>query len=252
MAEGAIRLVSSSAIRSRAVASRMSSARFAATCTAPRTAAISEPRTLAIGHLRSATLALRGNAGQRHALREERMAKFGGERFDALVAEMDRAVDDVVAFARAEPSCWERSRPRKWSVGGHAAHLVIAMKVTVDAFEERAPRVLDGTIAPVPRRGPLESLWVWTFVHRGFIPRGARTPRRYEPASRPDLAETLDQLRREAGRHRVVGHRLTADQRDRLWIVSPFITRWHYGLGEMVRAHAVHARHHLALMREIG
>jgi hypothetical protein len=34
--------------------------------------------------------------------------------------------------------------------------------------------------------------------------------------------------------------------------VSPFITRWHYGLVEMVRAHAVHAHHHLALMREIG
>jgi hypothetical protein len=178
------------------------------------------------------------------------MAKFGGERFDALMLELERAVADLAGFAGADPSRWER--PGKWSVGGHAAHIAVTMAATADAFEERVPRVLDGTIALVPRRGPLESLWVWTFVHRGFLPRGARTPRRYEPVPGPKRAETLDQLRRQVERHRAVGHLLTADQRDRLWIVSPFITRWHYGLVEMVRAHAVHAHHHLALMREIG
>lgn len=178
------------------------------------------------------------------------MKEFGGERFDALLEELDRAVADLVAFAEADPARWERARPGKWSVGGHAAHIAVTMKATADAFEERVPRVLDGTIGPKPRRDPLESLWVWLFVGRGVLPRGARTPRRYEPPAGPALAETLAQLRRQVERHRAVGHLLTAGQRDRLWIASPFITRWHYGLGEMVRAHAVHARHHLALMRE--
>ena len=180
------------------------------------------------------------------------MAKFDGERFDAFMAELDRAVDDLVAFADADRSRWERSRPGKWSVGEHAAHVAITMTVTADAFEASLPRVLDGTIGPVPRRGPFESLWVWLFVQRGFLPRGARTPRRFEPQPRPRHAETLDRLRRQVERHRAVGHMLTAGQRDRLWIASPFVARWHYALVEMVRAHAVHARHHLALMREIG
>jgi len=180
------------------------------------------------------------------------MTKFGGERFDAIMAELDRAVDDLVAFAEADHSRWERSRPGKWSVGEHAAHVAVTMTVTADAFGERLPRVLDGTIGPKPRRGPLESLWAWLFVRRGVLPRGARTPRRFEPAPRPGLAETLDRLRRQVDRHRAVGHLLTTSQRDRLWITSPFITRWHYGLVEMVRAHAVHARHHLALMREMA
>jgi hypothetical protein len=178
------------------------------------------------------------------------MPAVDGGHFDDRIAELDRAVSELIA--QAEPGRWMRSRPRKWTVGQQAAHVAITMAITAQAFEEALPRVLDGSIGPVPRRGPIESLWVWMFVELGFLPRGARTPRRFEPAADPGLEGTIDDLRRGADRHRAVGHLLTAAQRDRLWIRSPFIHRWHYGLVEMVRAHAVHARHHLALIREIG
>ena len=177
------------------------------------------------------------------------MPAVDGEHFDQRMAELDRAVSDLSAAASAGP--WERARPRKWSAGQHAAHVAITMAATAQAFEQSVPRVLDGTIGPVPSRGPLESLWIWMFVQRGFLPRGGRTPRRFEPMPAPDPDATLDDLRRGVERHRAVGHLLTAAQRDRLWIPSPFVSRWHYRLVEMVRAHAVHARHHLTQVRAI-
>ena len=180
------------------------------------------------------------------------MAAAGAERFDERMVELDRAVNDLVALAEAEPARWTRSRPGKWTAGQHVAHLAISLADTADAFEERLPRALDGTIAPKPRRGPLQWLWVSLLVGRGVMPRGGRTPRRFEPDEKPDLVETLDRLRREIERHRAVGHLLTAAQRERLWIPNPFVKRWHYTLVEMIRAQAVHVRHHLALIREIG
>jgi len=178
------------------------------------------------------------------------MTAVDGRHFDEQMAGLDRAVSDVIAAA-AEPGRWERARPGKWSAGQHAAHLVISQDATADAFERRLPQVLDGTIPPVPRRGPIQWLWVWWLVERGTMPRGIRTPRPFEPAAEPDLDRTLDRLRRGVERHRAVGHILTAAQRDRLWIRNPFLQRWHYRLVEMVRVHAVHARHHQALMRSV-
>lgn len=178
-------------------------------------------------------------------------AAIDGGHFDALMAELDQAVGDLISFAGAEPSRWERGRPGKWTVGQHASHVAISLAETADAFEERLPRVLDGSLAAVPRRGPLQWLWVSLLVGRGVMPRGGRTPRRFEPAPAPGREETFERLRRGVERHRAAGHRLTAAQRDRLWIPNPFIQRWHYTLPEMVRAQAVHARHHLRLIREM-
>ena len=180
------------------------------------------------------------------------MAAVGGERFDERMAELDRAVSELVALAEAEPARWTRSRPGKWTAGQHVAHLAITLADTADAFEERLPRVLDGTIAPKPRRGPLQWMWVSLLVGRGVMPRGGRTPSRFEPAADQGLEETLDRLCRQVERHRAVGHLLTARQRDRLWIPNPFVKRWHYSLVEMVRAQAVHVRHHVVLIREIA
>ena len=179
------------------------------------------------------------------------MPAADGRHFDERMAELDRAVGEMIADAEARPAPWTRDRQGKWSGAQHAAHVAIAMEVTADAFEQRLPHVLDATIPAVPRRGPLQWLWVSTLVKRGFMPRGIRTPRRFEPVGEPNLEETLARLRHAVERYRAVGHLLTAAQRDRLWIRNPFLKRWHYRLVEMVSVHAVHARHHLALIREI-
>jgi uncharacterized protein DUF1569 len=176
------------------------------------------------------------------------MTAVDGRHFDEQMAELDRAVSEVIAVAE-EPKRWARGRPGKWTAGQHAAHLVISQDATADAFERRVPEVLNGAIPPVPRRGPVQWLWVSWLVKGGTMPGGIRTPRPFEPAASPDRGATLDRLRRGVARHRAVGHILTAAQRDRLWIRNPFLQRWHYRLVEMVCVHAVHARHHLALMR---
>ena len=179
------------------------------------------------------------------------MPAADGQHFDERMAELDRAVAEMIADAEARPAPWTRDRQGKWSGAQHAAHVAIAMEVTADAFEQRLPHVLDATIPAVPRRGPIQWLWVSTLVKRGFMPRGIRTPRRFEPVGEPNLEETLARLRHAVERYRAVGHLLTAAQRDRLWIRNPFLKRWHYRLVEMVSVQAVHARHHLALIREI-
>jgi len=175
-----------------------------------------------------------------------------GEHFDALMAELDRAVGGIIADAERDPARWNRGRPGKWTAGQHLAHVGITLGETADAFEERLPRLLDRSLGPVPRRGPLEWLWVGLVVGRGVLPRGGRTPRRFEPGADPDRADTLERVRRGVEQHRAVGRLLTPGQRDRLWIPNPFVKRWHYTLVEMIRAQAVHVRHHQKLVAEIA
>jgi len=97
----------------------------------------------------------------------------------------------------------------------------------------------------------------WTRCSWGWSP-GAATcrvgwgPRDWaEAPERPERQATLDALPQGAGRHRTLGGRLEDAERDRLWIVNPFRPRWYYRLPEMVRVHAVHARHHAKQVAEI-
>ena len=168
------------------------------------------------------------------------------------MAELDAAVRDLVSLVASDPSRWTRGRPGRWTAGEHTAHLLIALTATADAFERSLQRALDGSLPPVPRRGPVQWLWVTYLVKRGTMPRGVRTPPRFEPGAGPDRAQTLERLGREVERHRALGARLTPAQRDLLWVRNPFLPRWHYRLPEMVRVHTVHVRHHLKLMAEIG
>ena len=94
-------------------------------------------------------------------------------------------------------------------------------------------------------------MWVALVAKRGVLPRGIRTPRRFEAGPDPERAATLDRERREVERHRAMGRRLTAVERDRLWIRNPFMRRWHYTFPEMIRVQAVHVRHHQRLIAEI-
>ena len=83
------------------------------------------------------------------------MPAADGRHFDERMAELDRAVGEMIADAEARPAPWTRDRQGKWSGAQHAAHVAIAMEVTADAFEQRLPHVLDATIPAVPRRGPV-------------------------------------------------------------------------------------------------
>jgi hypothetical protein len=119
------------------------------------------------------------------------------------------------------------------------------------ALEERAPMLRAGTLLPRPRRGPLQSLWIGLVVKIGWLPRGGRAPRSFLPADAP--IRRRPSTRPSSGRAppRVCAA-LSAADRDRLWIRNPILPRWQYTLPEVIRVHAVHARHHARLVREIG
>jgi D-aminopeptidase len=85
-----------------------------------------------------------------------------------------------------------------------------------------------------------------------WIPRGIRAPAVTLPKAQPDASEVKDRLRRAVTRHREVGERLAAAERDRLWIGNPFRSHWHYNLPELMRMHAVHVRHHARQVEELA
>ena len=95
-------------------------------------------------------------------------------------------------------------------------------------------------------------MWVFLVVRRGRMPRGGRTPAPFEAGAAPDRGATLTSLQNGLERHRAIGASLTPEERDQLWIPNPFHARWHYTFTEILRVHAVHARHHASLVGEIG
>jgi hypothetical protein len=62
--------------------------------------------------------------------------------------------------------------------------------------------------------------------------------------------ETLARLAEVARRHRALAQHVAPEAADRLWAPNPFRPKWHHRLPEMLRMHAVHARHHGMLVRE--
>lgn len=175
-----------------------------------------------------------------------------GEDFAALAADLDAAIVELIAAVGQDPMLWERGRPGKWTVGQHAAHVGITLRRAAEDFEEAERSLRAGTLAPVPQmRDLLQKLFVRLVAGRGFMPRGGKTVSWAVPPERPERRAALDTLRHEAGRLRALGGRLDPGGRDRLWIVNPFMARWHYRLPEMVRVQAVHARHHAKQIAEI-
>jgi hypothetical protein len=176
-----------------------------------------------------------------------------GAHYNELIEDLVRAVGELTAILD-RPGAWERSKPGKWSGGQHAEHLALAMEVTLEAFADRLRERGDGTLPPVPGRGPLQSLFFRTIVRPGRIPRGGTAIEPTRPAALPERAVIEGRLRDDAERYRSMARGLDAAALDRLWIRNPFMTmlRWHYTLPEMVRMHAVHVRHHAAQIHELA
>lgn len=178
--------------------------------------------------------------------------RMRGDVFEALAADLDAAVTGIWSLVARHPELWTHGRPGRWTVGDHVAHVGITLKRTADEFEmaERALRA--GTLAPVPaKRGPLARLFLAIVGGRGYMPRGLKTAPWAVPPEGIERRAALETLRQGAAHHRDLGMRLDPGERDRLWIVNPFRTGWHYRLPEMVRVHAVHARHHSKLIAEL-
>jgi len=178
--------------------------------------------------------------------------RLTGDNLGALCADLNAALEELTGALDREPGLWQRGPRGRWTAGQHVAHVGIALARTADGFEAAEQRLRSGSLPPPARRGIMQSLFLSLVVARGHMPRGARTAPWAVPPAAPARADTLDRLGRDARRHAAIGERLGVDERDRLWIANPFLARWYYRLPEMVRAHAVHARHHRKLVEEIA
>ena len=191
-------------------------------------------------------------------------AVVDGEHFDALLADLDTALGELLAAAGGAaggggaggggggtPELWVRAKPGKWTAGQHVDHVGVTLGLSAAAFDERMPVFRSGALPERPRRGFLQSLWIWLVVKRGKLPRGGRAPKMFQPSDSPDRAATLEKIRRLVDAHRAMGAEMSPADRDRLWIANPFLPQWQYTLPEVIRVHAVHARHHARLVREI-
>jgi len=58
------------------------------------------------------------------------------------------------------------------------------------------------------------------------------------------IAEVLERIAHDVARHRALGESLSVRDRDRVWIVNPYLKGWHYTYSETLRMQAVHIRHH--------
>jgi hypothetical protein len=175
---------------------------------------------------------------------------MNGAHAEELLADLDRAIIELEQAATREPGLWERGAPGKWSAGEHVAHIVATMAESAEGFEDRVTS--GGSVPRHPRRGPLQWLWVHLVIAPGRLPRGGQTAPRFVPTTRPERGATLEALHRVTERHAGLTRSLSVADRDRLWIPNPFLPQWHYTLPEMLRVHAVHARHHAKLVAEIA
>lgn len=178
--------------------------------------------------------------------------KMSGANFEALVRDLEAALEEFSAPLARVPGLWTQGHAGKWTAGQQADHVSAGLAATAAALEVGERKLRDGVLRPRPGRGPLQALFVGYVVGTGRFPRGAKSPRAFWPTAAPDQTEVLERINCEAARHRAIGERLAPEERDRLWIPNPFLRRWHYAFPEVLRMQAVHARHHAKQIAEIA
>jgi hypothetical protein len=172
-----------------------------------------------------------------------------GARIDALLVDLDTALDDLFALTADEPARWAAARPGKWTAGQHTEHVVVVIEHTGRAFEKALAGLRAGSLPPVPPRGALARLWV-ALLLRGWMPRGGRTVPAAFPGEHPERERVRARGAAAVAKHRAIAAPLTPTEREQLWIQNMFMPRWHYTLPEMIRVHAVHVRHHARQVAE--
>ena len=170
--------------------------------------------------------------------------KMSGANFELLIVDLERALGEMQSLFEHAPELWNQRWGGGWTAGQHADHVAAGLGATAESLEASERKLREGRLRPRPRRGPLQALFVAVAVGAGKFPRGGKSPRNILPTASPDRAEVFESLERETARHRALGARLAVAERDRLWIVNPFLRRWHYAFPEVLRMQAVHVRHH--------
>jgi hypothetical protein len=171
---------------------------------------------------------------------------------DPLVADLDKALEELMAPFFHDRSLWGRGVPGRWTAGQHVEHVAISMEVFRAALERALEEQRAGKLGPPPRRGLLPRLLLGLVFRTGRFPRGARTPARFEAGAAPDQAAVFHRLAEEARALHAIGAGLEPAAREALWIANPFRPSWHYTFPETLRVHAIHARHHHAIVLEIA
>jgi hypothetical protein len=176
--------------------------------------------------------------------------KYDTAALPSLLDDFEGAVREFCEHARRDPAAWTRGRSGKWSVGQHADHIATMLDITATRFERATEWLRAGTLRPVPWRDPIQALAVGRLTREPF-PRGFRAASIARPTAAPGMIAVQDRVAKGMRRHRALTRALAPEDIARLWIRNPFLPlRWHYTFPEIVRVHAVHARHHRRLVDE--
>jgi hypothetical protein len=173
-----------------------------------------------------------------------------GAHFDELCADMDAALARVTAPLEPRPELWHVGPAGKWSVGQIVDHVATSAGRYADWFDEALVKLRGGLLPPPGRRWPHQALIAALIIHRGSFPSGGRSPQLFLPSDLPRRDEVMSRLERAARRHREIGSLLSAPDRDRLWVRSALFGP--ISLPQVVRLHAVHARHHAKQVARIA
>ncbi len=176
-----------------------------------------------------------------------------GAHAEELLSDMEAAAREFIdRFDRAS-GLWDLVPARGWTPGQHADHLANTHMIFADRFEHAVLDLENDQLAPLPRRGLLQSFVVRMLTQSRKFPRGGRAIAAAQAGPSPDRSATLARLRGEVARYRALVERLPQADLDQVWIKNPMVPlRWHYTLPEVLRVHACHTRHHLLLVDEIA
>lgn len=155
------------------------------------------------------------------------------------VADLERIV--LGPLARRAPSDWQRAPTGKWTPAQIVEHLALSLELSARGFERtqdaraRRPRTL------------LERVSGWFVFGIGWTPPGIRAPRRTTPAERIEPADAERHFREGLDRWAALESRAATEQDSGVYVHHPRLGE--LDLGEWLRFHEWHCRHHARQIR---
>jgi hypothetical protein len=174
--------------------------------------------------------------------------KLDHSQVPALMDDLDAAVSEMKAALGGDPAGWTRAPAGKWSAGQHVEHVVMSMEVPLERFEQAARDLRQGTLRPRPHRGLAQAL-VLRLLMREPFPKGGKAAPFADPGPTTSREAMFARLEAARARFRALVQDLSAEERERIWVISPFMEKrgWHYRLFEILRVQTTHTRHHTRL-----
>jgi len=137
---------------------------------------------------------------------------------------------------------WQKAPAGKWTPAQIVEHLAISLELSARGFEEArgSQRCRPKTLA--------ERVSTWFVFRLGWIPPGIKAPRRATPAPQVEAADAERRFREGLARWTALETTLAAGPSLTVLVKHPRLGE--LDLGEWLRFHAWHCRHHAKQIRQ--